>query len=306
MADVSLTSWLIFKAGGIDTDKESATWKFSTPTVGNTISWDSGSNTVDSAVVAARPTITETKFLFPIPPALPGPLAKPLGGMRYLDTGIAGTTAITTGTGKSYPLPGTLYGTNWRCDWDLKINVTPGTPRGNVNYKIYAEADDPISFKSSDFDNNSHGLTSFYLPVAMENLSYQNGGGGMKMSYKTAVGTVELLDLSSSAASGVVVSGDAPDFLSFYLVNEPLENPMTSGIRPYSLAELKDVFSARMRGTLQSSPIILGILLENVALPTGAIGPDDLVAEFHIASHLHEIGQGDEDGREEQEQRRER
>ncbi|MCC6597220.1 MAG: hypothetical protein IT559_00280 [Alphaproteobacteria bacterium] len=287
MSSIDMSSWWIFKAGGIVTAADSATWRVWNPGPTDTIAWDSGSNNVDGTVIPVRPTLTETKFN--VAPA-GGPAAKVLAGMSYRDVGAAaGTVVVTSGTGSSKAVPGMIGGTNWECKWKIGLNVTPGAPGAAVSYDVSASASDPITMPVGTFDDNTNNRTSLYLPVVVSDLGYGDGGaGGFSVKYKTGDGTIQLFDLHSSAGAGMSVTGDEPDFLRIYVLDNPLENPMASGKLSYSLSDLKDIMSAKMLNNQQHESLQLGFLLENIPVPTTEVS-SGILAEMHIGSRLSEF-----------------
>jgi hypothetical protein len=288
MASVGLTSFWIFRAGGVDTDAGSATWRLSTPGNGDTITWEVGPNTLDSR---AFPLFAKTEGKFTVPPT-GAPTGRVLAGVAITQAGPSGTTAVSTGTGTSGVVAGTLWGRNYKCDWNLALNVTPGAGAG-VGYDTSFEADDPIYLDRSVFADNTAGRTSLYLPISLEGLDHApNGGGGLSVSYVTDAGRMELLRLESSGA-GSTATSDPASSARYYLIDDPNENPMARGVRPHGLDDLRDVLAMRMRGGLLNQRLMFGVLLENIAVPTVEIGAGGIVAEVHVASRLFERGDGD-------------
>lgn len=285
-ASVSLSSFWIFKAGGLDTDGDTATWRLKLPTAADTITWNIGPNTLDASTFALV-TATEPKFNFA---ANGTPLTRTLVGLSARQVGApAGTVAASAGTGSSAPVPGTLYGTNYECAWNLSLSVTPGTPASAVSYDASMEADDPIGLTAQDFADNSAGRTSLYIPVRLDRLNHATGGG-MSVSYVTDAGRTELLALQSAGGTVTARSGE-PGLARYYLIDDPNENPMAQGMRPYSLADLRDLLSARMQDGVLTRPVMLGVLLENVPVPRVPFGTGGLVAEVHVASRVFEAVQ---------------
>lgn len=302
MASVTLSNFGLYTPGGNSSVSDSATWRVFTPTVADTITWTSGPNDVDGATLIAPAPVTEVKFNFP-PPALGVPKARTLTGITYSDKGTSGTVAVTLGLGNSGSVPGSLWGTNYKCSWALNISVTAGKGPA-VSYDIQAEADDPITLHRDVFADNTAGITSLYLPVAMDGLTHPaRGSGGMSVTYVTTAGRIELVNLKSSGPD-VSVTSDEPGFLRIYVINDPNENPMARGYQPYSLSALRGMLAAKMKGGVQNSPILLGLLLENIPVPTVEIAGGGVVAEIHIISRLTEAGGAERDEHQRQKQER--
>jgi hypothetical protein len=290
MASVEADSYW-FGASVVFTDTDiatgSATWRFSTPTLADTITWNSGPNEADGTIFPAlAPHRIEQKFGTPLGPLAGGaPIARTYVGFARTDT--VRSIASCSGSGFGTILPAILTTTVYRANWTVTatgVRATPGS------FTARANADDPITISKQQLADL--GVTgdrfSLLLPVGVEELHHTaSGRAGFGVSYRTSEGEVRLVELASGGG-GVEVTGDGANFLRIYRVRDYLDNPVAFGDEPLSFDKLRSALERTIENGVLSAPLRMQIILVDVPIPTIEIADGGVVAMFRVGTNASE------------------
>jgi hypothetical protein len=290
MASVKAKSYwflasVVFK--DTDTASDSTTFRFSTPTLDDTITWNSGENEVDGTIFPAlAPHRIEQKFGTPLGPLAGGPpIARTYIG--FARTGTVRSIASCSGSGFGTILATSPTSATYTANWTV---TATGVRATSGSFIARANADDPITISKRQLADL--GITgdrfSLLLPVGMEEVHHTaSGRAGLGVSYRTSDGEVRLVELASGGG-GVEVTGDGANFLRVYRVRDYLENPVALGEEPLSLDRLRSALERTIDGGVLTVPLRMQIILVDLPIPTVEIADGGVVAMFRVATNASE------------------
>ncbi|WP_242034649.1 PEP-CTERM sorting domain-containing protein [Microcystis flos-aquae] len=258
-------------SGGIGgRDSGSNQWIWSTPTAADTIKWTAGPNQADGKIFP-KISSAEQKFFIPI---LGNPSGLTFAGINYTNSGPRGSVTQSVGSGNSYTAPAATYGTNYYAQWTVVADGTLG-PTPPVNWASQTTGNDPWNLTSAQLTDI--GITGtkadFWIPVGLVSGDYSKSGGiGLKASYTTASGTINLIDIAIDV-NQVNVTSDSLSGLSFYLLNSINEDPIENPANLITLSSIKSILENDVLSDRKlDNPLYLGIVLSGIAVPTIDLG----------------------------------
>jgi hypothetical protein len=244
----------------------SASWRIFNPVATDNINWTSGTNYADGT--AFNHTIApETKFNFTgvDPVTITGVPAYKGFAFNDCSTGTmsAGSCATTSGKGGS-----TVVGKTDTASW----TVTAGGKAGPLGtYSSTSSGSDPWTVTAADLDGLTGGYSLFFA-VEFQSASFSSGGSvDFDVTYSTASGSIDLMDVALEP-SGAFVFSPTVAGLSIYSLSSVNADPGTLSGTALSLAQLESIFQSDLSGNNLTTPIILGFLLNDLAIPTVDMG----------------------------------
>ena len=280
----SVTAGSGITAGRDAGDSGSASWIFTTPTTADTITWTSGDNFTDRKKFP-KTTWTETKF------DLPRPTGRTFTGFtKQCGPGPSGSTTSKGGYGGSNSYSGS-WGTDYVSAWSVFATGKLG-PKGLLSWHSEATGDDPMYLFLSmleDVDITAPTIDIFFgisledggIPLGTN--GKRNGEIGLKASYEDSSGTTDIIDISIDSSGATVTGSTSP---TFYTMSSLDEGPTEISANLTSLASIQTLLNTDVSSDYSiDSPMYLGIVLEDVLLPTSNLSNGALAA-VHVDSFV--------------------
>ena len=278
---------------GTNVGGDNKSWKFSTPTASDTITWTSGPNVTDQTSWPLKTYGPEAKFN--IPPTGGTPTGRTFTGFSRKDgPGSTGSYSFTSGVGSSSSAPGLLWGTNYYANWALKASGVLGMV-GVPGFRVLSEwvskasGSDPMSITSDGLASLGIVGSSFdlYVSVGINTLSMtQNSGALFDSSITTADSNQGLLSVQIDPVTGLTVTGDSS--AKYYALPSIADIPNLDTQTSMSLADVTTAVASDLgpNGELVT-PLYFGIVLDNFAVPSTTLQNGDL-AQIDISATAYD------------------
>jgi hypothetical protein len=273
------TGWWQSRGG---TQTGFSTWVFSEPTARDTILWQSGVNQTDGVLHPLQIFGPEGKFDFSTGTFAPRTYT---GFNRSDGPGPLGSFAFTTGNGSSALVPHPIIpGVVPTATWAVSARGSLGSGAG-ASWSARARADDPVSIAPAQLAHISEPTYDLFDTVGLLGGTLSSEGNvELGVSYETATGATNLLDIEVNAA-GATVTSDSPPGLSFFLLDSLVGGPTEPGSgNPISLMDIQSMVDSDIAPDLSiASPLFIGIYWQGIPVPTVDLG-DGAVARIDTMS----------------------
>jgi hypothetical protein len=256
------------------TDNGSSWFYFESSAKAASMNWTDGRNTADVTTSAGPTSSSESKFT-----AAQLKIAGPntFKGFASTISGIFDSTATADGSGSSSSNPGRLFG-GYSAKWTVNAAGTLGKDPlgvGTPSYSSNAKGTDPWPIMQADLSGISGSQYKLWIPFEITGGSSLGSGPnfnssfGFDVNYKTASGTVQLLQIAISGGQ-VSVTGDTAANFSLYSINDITASPDFT--TPLTLGQLQGNLATDLSGNALVSVVDLGLSLTDIPIPTVDLG----------------------------------
>lgn len=271
-------------------------WRYWDPTPKDVIEFTSGRNAHDGVFVPKKYLGPYTKFDFPAAGGVAGiPLTD---GFDRKTEGACGSVAESVNWSTSYKALGSRWGWNWYCGWACAADGVLGKPE-NCNTTPYwsaeTEVKDPRVLTSMSFDTLgiNESYYDLFFTVGLDSAEYSpRGSVQLTASYETVSGVINVLNINLSE-SGVTITNDAPSGLSIYRLTSLTEGPTENPDSLRTLSAIQSSLTADLAGDrVLDNPIYLGLVWQDIPVPTLAIDSTGAVAKIHVDTRTTDRARG--------------
>lgn len=274
------------RSGGIWVrENASQSWNPVNPTNRDMIQFSYGRNEADAAILLAGDETAETKFRFVMPTSPPNRKAYQMMN-RFLISG-QGSWVRSMGSGRGSIDIG--FQTTFTCQWRNTVRGDLGTGK-SLSWKGRSQGKDPFHLLPENFSDN--GITNDYhlfIPIGLgegTTIGPSQGSVQWDVFYDTASTTTNLLSIHLDS-EGMTTTSDSPTGLKFFELSSMNELPSELPIQ-LSLEDLQTMLENDFIGDLRlDSPVYIGIVWEDVPVPTVDLG-NDAVARLRIEADVND------------------
>jgi hypothetical protein len=263
------------------TKGDNQTWRFSTPTGAEAIGWSSGPSELDNTAVWQRKQYgPEFKF------ALPGGIltGRTFTGFTNTDGPNAPGLSIATqsGSGSStVPATGRII-----ASWTVTAGGTLGAPKLTApGYETTASAYDPWPITAAQLAATGVAGSAYnlFIPVGLQSGHFSAKGDiTLDASYDTASATMSLLHVDVNAQQAIL-TGDSQ--AKYFVLSSMDESPADITSSSLTASQLQEILQKDVKDNSISSPLYVGIELDNLTAPTTSMA-DGSLAEIHVDSSV--------------------
>ena len=255
---------------GLKTDTQKSSWSVIPPNPASTIQWFVGDPKLTNPSLESwdgnkvpNQAMGEPQPYFPAGQggAL-GPVSASFGGPApdnsYAENSGAGQSQVAGGVGTA--------------NWSATAEGTLGTKAG-ASWHSVTTAVDPWAISASDFTNFTGSTYDLFFMAGLTgaDLASPDGGIGLDVSYQTAEGTQDLLNLTANSG-GVQATEGTLAGLSIYLLSSPTESPSSLTGPPLSAAQIQSLLQGLVTSGELTSSVLFGFELNGQAIPTLDLG----------------------------------
>lgn len=259
----------------------SASWHFFNPSPADQITWTSGINHTDGTEHPKEIEGIEFKFQFPPNPGddFTGTI---FTGFEDLDGGPAParSEAITRGRGLSEGITG-FFGTRAVARWTVTATGKLAG-RSGASWDSQASGEDPFALTSEAFESVNEPFYDLFFEVGLTGGNISSAGTiAFDVAYETSAVSRTLLHILLDA-TGARVSNDGSGDVRLFLLSGFEEGPTEIAANLTDLLSIESMLGSDIAVDLTlDNPMYLGILLEDLAVPTEDLG-DGSLARLHV------------------------
>jgi hypothetical protein len=187
-----------------------------------------------------------------------------------------GSLAINKGSGSSSAVPilnpnGTFLRTDYIANWTITATGSLGNLRSS-SWSSHTGANDPWSLTASDFAGYSISTYDLFFAAGITSADLSSGGSfGFDVSYQTASGTSDLLNVSGGLGGVNVSMGSIPG-LQIYAMANQTDGPEDLTGAPLTAGLIQALFRSAADTGILASPVEFGFLLSGQTIPTQDMG----------------------------------
>jgi hypothetical protein len=255
---------------GLKSDTQKSSWSVIPPNPAATIQWFVGDpKLTNPSLENWDGNQVPNQAMAPAQPYFPGgaggalgPVSASFGGPApdnsYAENSGAGQSQVANGVGTA--------------NWSATAEGTLGTKAG-ASWHSFTTAVDPWAIDSSNFANITGSTYDLFFMAGLTGADFASpdAGMGFDVSYQTAEGTQDLLNVSANS-SGVQATEGTLAGLSIYLLTSPTESPSSVTGTPLSAAQIQSLLQGLISSGELTSSVLFGFELNGQAIPTLDLG----------------------------------